>query len=197
MSNPYLTSRQATSSCCGEVPANACVYSCGTAVCCNPQSNENTRENYENTNCYPPFRTIFDRDMQNKHSDCCLPGKFDPCFPQTTDQETEKFILKGGPGRFIPGRVAPSITLKLIPHEKNVQDGDLNLPRAMRSARERRVDSFNAQLDCFAGSNDPRCRDVEHFGRKRPDGGIDGLGNLSKRRSLGDAYTGHSLCSIM
>ena len=119
------------------------------------------------------------------------------CFPQTTDQETEKFRLKGGPGRFIPGRVAPSMTLKLIPHEKNVQDGDLNLPRAMRAARERRVDSFNAQLDCFAGSNDPRCRDVEHFGRKRPDGGIDGLGNLSKRRSLSDAYTGHSLCSIM
>ena len=82
----FLTSREATGACCGEVPSNACVYSCGTAVCCNNP----VKENYEKSKCYPPFRTAFDRDMQEKHSNCCLPGQYDPCYPQIKRGATEE-----------------------------------------------------------------------------------------------------------
>ncbi len=35
------------------------------------------------SNCYPTYRTSFDRAMQRQHSDCCLPEKHEPCYPQT------------------------------------------------------------------------------------------------------------------
>ncbi len=37
------------------------------------------------SNCYPTYRTVFDRAMQRQHSDCCLPEKHEPCYPQKSD----------------------------------------------------------------------------------------------------------------
>lgn len=34
------------------------------------------------SDCYPTYRTGFDRMMQEKHSDCCKPQAFQPCYPQ-------------------------------------------------------------------------------------------------------------------
>ena len=45
--------------------------------------------------CYPVYRTVFDRMMQQRHSDCCLPEKHEPCYPQIRKSSKENYSDDG------------------------------------------------------------------------------------------------------
>jgi len=144
------------------------------------------------SNCYPTYRTVFDRAMQRQHSDCCLPEKHEPCYPQKSDAppKRENYASHAGDiyleSKLKSGQPYQSGQPYLSGHPAGLQAGDVYLLESKKNRLKSGLGNLSTSRD-------------------RPDGGIDGLdglrsGNLSAarrydpRRPINDV-TGN--CSVM
>ena len=134
------------------------------------------------SNCYPTYRTVFDRAMQRQHSDCCLPEKHEPCYPQKSDAppKRENYASQAG-----------DIYLKSKSKLKSGQPYLSGHPAGLQARDVYLLESKKNKLK--SGTS-----------RDRPDGGIDGLDGL-RLQGRWDRYRpggcgrhcGDGFCTVM
>ena len=155
-------------------------------------------------NCYPSFRTAFDRTMQKRHSNCCMPGPFQPCFPQMKEnyssnlgqvavlapqwcgyskkaKQQEESYARELEGKF---------KIAFLTDEQDPRFKELAARFDVKGFPHVIVTGSDGSVNQFSGYLDPTAFAAKVLGASSPR-------VETYERRLGDAYTGHSLCSIM